>query len=165
MKSDCDDAPPRLKASKGGGERSRHPNGKTSDKISTSALPPLASKITMNRARAAVTASYLLSIGIIGRALFSTDLMQGEATQPGTLIAFAIFSLACGWPWLMAYLRTRSAATPASVWVFSFVSPFFCSFFADLIADSPAEGVGYQIIFCVLTVWLSYPLSRWLSDR
>ena len=119
----------------------------------------------MRPARIATVGSFLLSAALVGRAFWSTPAMRGEVARNGaqSVIVFMVLLLCCSWPWFRAYSRSASDGQSAFAWLFSVVAVALCAAFTSPIANAPAEGLGYYVLFCVLLVWLTYPVAGWVT--
>ena len=116
----------------------------------------------MQPARFFVLASLVASVAILALALFSTLSMrhQMETDPASTVIGFLVVGALCSWPWLKAFSATKNPAHVVGPTVFSLVSVSIVTFFAKPIATAPAEGIGWNIIICVLIVWAASLLIK-----
>jgi hypothetical protein len=120
----------------------------------------------MLRPRIAVALSWLLTALIIGWAIFSTPYMRkvlhGEAVESaaGSIVALVVGALVCGWPWLLAFILPASQSNQRRQYVFAVVAVALACVFFTSISEGHDFAVGLFTIFCVLSIWLAYPLTR-----
>ncbi len=116
----------------------------------------------MQPSRLLVLASFVASVAILAFALFSTSSMrhQMETDPASTVIGFFVVGALCSWPWLKAFAATKNKAHVAGPTVFSLVSVSIVAFFAKPIATAPEEGIGWNIVICVLFVWAASLLIK-----
>lgn len=120
----------------------------------------------MRHARTLVQISLVVSLLIVFGALISTSTMRGEISGYGigSWVSLALVSIfvatICSWPWLAALsLAARSDGQLRAI-VFAVVAVGIAALASPSIVAAPAEGVGYNVIFCMLLIWVAYPLSR-----
>lgn len=113
----------------------------------------------------AVALSFLASAGIISTALWAESGMPKEfanydagewASASGVLVPLLAV---CSWPWLVSFIRALNGARQGSSVVFAVAGVLLAAFFFTPIANAPAEGKGYWVIFFVVVAWLAFPLS------
>jgi len=120
----------------------------------------------MQTGRIALVASWIVTSLVLGAALFSTPYMrkilQGNAVESagGTLAMFGVGAVACGWPWLLAYVLPRESSARRRQYVFSIISVAISLGFFFPISNGHDFSIGLNVIFCILAIWLAYPLTR-----
>lgn len=115
----------------------------------------------MRRPQIAVVLSLAIAAAGLSWALFSTAGIKAEfRSEPiPTSIAFALGIAFCSWPWLLSYSAAEYAENDFSAYVFSFVSAMLALLFVSPVASGPAEVIGWNIILCVLAIWVSYVVT------
>lgn len=115
----------------------------------------------MRKAQLAVLFLFLIAISAIGWALLSTPGFRGEfsASPVQTIVIFVIGAAFCGWPWLLSYSAAAHIENDLPAIIFSVVGLGIAGLFVRPIASAPAEGVGLNLVFCVLLIWLAYAMT------
>jgi len=119
----------------------------------------------MRPVQVAIVATYLLCVGSVGVALLLTPGVAVALAKdfPGTVGAFLLISVVCGWPWLRAYVAaSRNNEVPAVV--FGVASLAIAGAFFSPIRTAPVEGVGWYVILCVLAIWLACLVIFWFLN-
>lgn len=123
----------------------------------------------MLRAKVAVVLSLLACSSIIFAALLSTSAMQGEVSHYKNTDWLGLFAIsafliwAISWPWKKAFLLAAKPEGKIQAIAFSLIAVVIAGLFYSPILHAPAEGVGYNVIFCILVIWVSYPISKAFS--
>jgi hypothetical protein len=122
----------------------------------------------MRRGHVVVHSSLVVSVLILAWALFSTSGMQHELQRNAatTVVAFLVCAVICAWPWFVALSVAGEPNRAPGVVLFALASVAIVAGFARPIASAPAEGVGWNVIICVLFVWLASLLLkvRWAAS-
>lgn len=119
----------------------------------------------MRLAPAAVLLSFLLSLALIGAALWPIAARSDDNAGYGLiewtrLIAVLLVIIGISsWPWLVAYISASNEDDYRASILFAITTVVLALRFYFLISDAPAEGVGYNVIFFVLLAWVAYPVS------
>jgi hypothetical protein len=119
---------------------------------------------SMTVSRAIVLGSWVLTSATISAAIFATPYMQkvwrGEAVESlaASLAAIAIGAVICGWPWALALGLKPSQGHRQRV--FSGLAIALAVAFYFPIATGQDFSIGLNIIFCVLSIWVAYPITR-----
>ena len=121
----------------------------------------------MNSARVVAVVSLCISALLIAMALASTSAMQHELKNDlsSTLGASALLFPIASLPWFLSYSKAKRAEEAKPVWVFSVLATVICAGFVIPISTSPSEGIGYQLIFCLMLVWLAYAITKVFRGR
>lgn len=123
----------------------------------------------MSRTHIAVLVSWLVSATLIGHAIFSTPYMKmvlrGEAVESATecIVAFIVFAVVCGWPWLKSLKASPSPSTTRFRFTFAVVAVGLSAAFYNPIATGHDLSVGLNTIFALLSIWLAYPAIRFVT--
>ena len=119
---------------------------------------------SMNSERIATVVSLLISSAIAFFALTRTPSVQHELANHlwPTLGMIAILFLAF-LPWFLSYSKAQMPGEQGPVWVFSILAMLICAGFYVPMSTSPAEGIGYAIIECLVVVWIVYAIARKLK--
>lgn len=102
---------------------------------------------------------------IIGDALWSTSAIRYEFSNlqmtewPKLLLLVVVMLAVCAWPWIVSFSRAFSDVGYRSSIVFAVVAVALATLFYSPIASAPSEGIGYNVIFFMLSTWAAYPLS------
>lgn len=114
----------------------------------------------MKFARALVVASLASCVWLVLYALSQTSSLRSTfSTNITQLVGPVLLALpVLGWPWFRAHLKAAEPDKVRSVKAFALMSPLVCLFFYSSIAEAPAEGVGYGLIFCTLATWGVYAI-------
>jgi hypothetical protein len=120
----------------------------------------------MQPGRIALVASWIATSVVLGIALFSTPYMrkvlQGNAVESarGTLTVFGVGAVVCAWPWLLAYALPQEPSPRTRQYVFSVISVAISLAFFFPISNGRDFSIGLNVIFCIVAIWLAYPLTR-----
>lgn len=113
-----------------------------------------------------VYGSWLGSVLAIGVAIFSTPYMRsvlaGTAVEgrAESLLGFAVGSLFCSWPWILALALPETQRNVRRQVVFAIFSFLMAALFCFPIALGHDAGIGANVILAVLAIWTLYPLTR-----
>jgi hypothetical protein len=125
----------------------------------------------MGRPRIVVVLSWLLATAIVGIAIFSTPYMRGvlrgEAVESAgeSIGALLVIAAICGWPWLLAFLLPPSSRNNGRCYVFSLVAVAIAAAFYIPISTGHDFEIGTYTIFCILAIWVAYPVTRILAPK
>jgi len=115
--------------------------------------------------------SWVATSTVISLALFSTPYMSkiaaGKAIESlgSTIFIILIVSVICGIPWFrLIFSKSKNNQMPRKVG-FSILSFCIALLFYSSIATAPMEGIGYNILFCVLLILIVYPITRILNTN
>jgi len=119
--------------------------------------------------RAIVLGSWLITAATIGAAVFATPYMQkvwrGEAVESlaESLAGLALGAVVCGWPWAFAFALKPSQSRRQRV--FSGMAVALAIAFYFPIASGRDFGIGLNVVLCVLSIWIAYPLTRLVPQK
>ncbi len=113
--------------------------------------------------------SWVITSAIVSAALFSTPYMKriasGEAIESlaaTTAIILAV-AVSAGTPWFKLIFSKHESPQKFRKYVFSTAAIGISAFFYKEISTAPAEGIGYNIIFCIALIMLAYPITAGFS--
>ena len=111
----------------------------------------------MRFTQAAVLVSFLICSAIVGTALFLTSGMKAELSHDalGTVTVFITVAIPCSWPWIRAYTAAGDDDGKLTSIIFCVASIGIAVASFKSISTAPAEGVGWNVIFYVLFIWVA----------
>lgn len=119
----------------------------------------------MKSAKITVVLSFIISFAIVFSAFSSTSssgLTHYNAEDWFGLLCVSAF---LAWPWQKAFVFASDLEGTNSAFFFSYTSVVIATLFYSPISNAPAEGVGYNIIFCMLLIWGSFLISKAIKNE
>lgn len=104
-------------------------------------------------------------------AVFSTPYMRGvlrgEAVESAgeSIGALLVIAAICGWPWLLALLLPPSPRSNRRRYAFSLIAVGIAAAFYIPISTGHDFEIGTYTIFCILAIWVAYPVTRILAPK
>jgi hypothetical protein len=94
-------------------------------------------------------------------------LRQGEAIESAgeSIGALLVIAAICGWPWLLAFLLPPSPRNNGRRYAFSLIAVGITAVFYIPISTGHDIEIGTYTIFCILAIWVAYPVTRILAPK
>jgi len=110
--------------------------------------------------------SWLATSTVLSLALFSTPFMgkivSGEVNESlvSTISTIVTFSVVLGMPWFRLVFSKLHDGKVERKFAFSILSFSIALCFYPIISEAPEEGIGYNMVLCILIILVVYPITK-----